>query len=249
MGLLILCHRDDPLGEEVLVILLIVLLWSLAAVSHAQELVMLSTRPGATQSYFLARAPQNPQAIVLLFPGSGGFIRLRVEDGQVKFSPNNFLVRSRGEFVKRGVVADLNKRFPRVPLFLIGTSRGTVSAAALASKFGHQVSGVVLTATMFRQTGRRASEPGPGLSQFDFTNIKIPLLFVHHSEDLCVVTPYNEAARLSEKYPLISVSGGLPPKSDECEALSAHGFLGKESETIEEIVNWILKKPFRTEVK
>jgi hypothetical protein len=255
----------------------------IAGKTWAQEIVSLSTRPGVTQSYFLMRVPENPQAVVLIFPGSGGLIRLRRESGQIKFSPNNFLVRTRGEYVKRGVVAaivdapsdqqsgwgmtdefrlgkdhatdiasvvvDLRNRFPGVPIFLIGTSRGTISAASLAAPFKEKISGVVLTATMFRQTGRRSQEPGPGLSGFDFATIETPLLLVHHMSDQCGVTPYGDAARLSEKYPLISVFGGSPPQSGPCEALSQHGFLGKEPETVEQIVNWMLKKPHRDEMK
>ena len=34
------------------------------------------------------------------------------------------------------VIEDLDKRFPGVPVFLIGTSRGTISAAALGARFG-----------------------------------------------------------------------------------------------------------------
>ena len=252
---------------------------SLAAVAHAQEIVTLPTRPGVMQSYFLAGVPKRQQAVVVLFPGSGGLIRLRTEKEQIKFSSGNFLVRSRGEFTKRAVVAavvdapsdqqsgygmsdefrlgeqhftdisavvaDLNKRFAGMPLFLVGTSRGSISAAALAARFGQQVAGTVITSTMFRQTGPGSKEPGPGLSRFDFATIKIPLLLVHHVSDQCGVTPYGDAQRLSEKYPLISVLGGLAPKSDPCDAFSQHGYYGKESETVEEIVNWMLKKPFR----
>lgn len=262
---------------------LVVVGFLFATLVHAQEIVTLPTRAGATQSYFLARAPENPQAVAVLFPGAVGLIHLRKEGNQLKFDTGNFLVRTRVEFIKRGVVAaiidapsdrqsasgmsdefrfseqhftdisavveDLNKRFPSVPLFLIGTSRGTVSAAPLAVKFGQKIAGVVLTSTFFRQTGRQATDPGPGLSRFDFKTIKIPLLFVHHIKDGCVVTPYDDAVRLSKDYPLISVFGGLPPKSDECDALSAHGYYGKESETVEEIVNWMLKKPFRSKVE
>jgi Serine aminopeptidase, S33 len=262
---------------------LVVVGFSFPPLVYAQEIVSLPTRPGVTQSYFLAKAPENPQAIAVLFPGAVGVIHLRKEGDQIKFDTGNFLVRTRGEFVKRGVVAaiidapsdrqsgfgmsdefrfsdkhstdisavvaDLNKRFPGVPLFLIGTSRGTVSAAALAVKFGQQIAGVVLTSTFFRETGPRAKDPGPGLSRFDFRTIKIPLLFVHHISDRCVNTPYGEAVRLSKEYPLITVSGGLSPKSDECEPFSAHGYYGKESETVEEIVNWMLKKPYRSKVE
>ena len=102
---------------------------------------------------------------------------------------------------------------------------------------------------MFRQAPRKSKEPGPGLSNFDFATIKIPILFAYHVSDQCEVTPYSDATRLSDKYPLITVYGGAPPQSGACDAFSAHGYLGKESETVEQIVNWMLKKPFLHEVK
>src|SRR5438552_502599 len=144
--------------------------FSFLPVALAQEIVTLSTRPGVTQTYFLASVPKDPQAIAVLFPGSGGFIRIRREDEKIRFESGNFLVRSRSEFIKRGAIAaivdapsdqqrgwgmtdefrlgdqhftdisvligDFEKRFPNLPLFLIGTSRGTISAAALAARFG-----------------------------------------------------------------------------------------------------------------
>lgn len=247
---------------------------SIGTPSYAQQIIVtLRTRPEVTQSYFLTRVPENAQAIAVLFPGSAGLIRLRWEGGTIKFSPDNFLVRSRLEFINRGVVgaivdapsdrqsggmndefrlgdghaadiaavtADLNKRFPGLPLFLVGTSRGTISAAALGAKLRPRPAGVVLTSTLFR-----ATRAGPGLSRFDFGTIDVPLLFVHHASDQCGSTPYAEAQRLSPKYPLISVVGGLPPKSDPCDPFHYHGYYGKESQTVEEIVNWMLKRPFR----
>ena len=261
-----------------------VLLWCSASTALAQqEIVTLPTRPGVTQSYFLTSVPKDLQAVAVLFPGSGGLIQLRSENGKPRFNQGNFLVRSRGEFVKRGVTAaimdvpsdqqsgwgmsdefrlgdahftdiravvdDLDKRFTGMPLFLVGTSRGTISAAALGAKLGQRAAGAILTSTMFRQAPRRSNEPGPGLSKFDFAAIKIPVLFVHHVSDQCESTPYSEAARLSETYPLITVFGGTAPQSGPCEAFSQHGFLGREAETVEEIVNWMLKRPFRQEVR
>jgi pimeloyl-ACP methyl ester carboxylesterase len=253
------------------------------AAVHAQEIVTLSTRPGVTQSYFLTSTPKTLQARAVLFPGSGGSIQLRMNNGQPKFDQGNFLVRSRAEFVKRGVVAaivdapsdqqagwgmgdefrlgdshfadisavieDINKRFPGVPLFLVGTSRGTVSAAALGARLGQRLAGVVLTSTVFRPTPRNAKEPGPGLSRFDFATISTPLLFVHHLNDQCEMTLYSEAARHSGKYPLLTVFGGTPPKSGPCDAFSAHGYFGRESETVEQLVNWMLKKPVTYELR
>ena len=238
-------------------------LLGLPAVARSQqEMVTLQTRPGVTQSYFLTSIPKDLGAVAILFSGSGGLIQLRSENGQPKFKQGNFLVRSRAEFVKRGVVAaildapsdqqagwgmtdefrlgemhfvdvsavtgDLAKRFPATPLFLIGTSRGTISAAATGARLGEGVAGVVLTSTLFRPASRKSKEPGPGLSRFDFATIKAPILFVHHASDQCELTPYSDAARLSNKYPLISVSGGAPPRSGPCDPFSAHGYLVKK---------------------
>jgi pimeloyl-ACP methyl ester carboxylesterase len=148
----------------------------------------------------------------------------------------------------RAVVADLRARFPAASIFLVGTSRGSVSVASLGARITDGVAGVVLTSTMFRGTGRRSPEPGPGLGGFDFATIKVPALVVHHREDTCHVTPYADAERLGKRFPLVSVRGGLPAKSEPCQALSAHGYLGKEAETIEAIAHWMLKKPYRREV-
>jgi predicted esterase len=252
-------------------------------VAAQQEIVSLPTRAGVTQSYFLTSMPKQLGAVAMLFPGSGGLIQLRSENGQPKFNQGNFLVRSRAEFVKRGIVAaildapsdqqggwgmsdefrlgemhfadisavidDLAKRFPGTPLFLVGTSRGTISAAAIGARLGEGVAGAVLTSTMFRPAPRKSREPGPGLSRFDFATIKMPVLFVHHASDQCEVTPYSDAARLSDNYPLITVFGGAAPRSGPCDAFSAHGYVGKEAETVEQIVNWMLKKPFLHDVK
>lgn len=256
---------------------------SLAPNLCAQEVVALATRRNVTQSYFLTSQPKNLRAVAILFPGSGGWIKLRTENGKPRFNGGNFLVRSRAEFVKRGVIAaildapsdhqrnwgmtdefrlgddhftdvsavvrDLSRRFPSAPLFLIGTSRGSVSAAALGARFDERVEGIILTSSMFRPAGRKSNEPGPGLDGFDFATIKRPALFVHHVGDQCPASPYSDAARLSERFPLITVFGGSSPQSGPCEPYSQHGYFGKETETIEAIVNWMLKKPFREEVK
>ncbi len=249
---------------------------SAAFAARAQEIVTLSTRDGATQSFLLtAPAGDKPAAAAILLPGGPGLIRLRSEGGRIRFGEGNFLVRSRQLFVERGIVAavldspsdqpqgmddgfrlgnkhaadirrvaeDLTRRFPGTPVFLVGTSRGTVSAAAAGRALGESVAGVVLTSSLF--IGGRN---GPGLSGFDFKTIRAPLLFVHHAEDECRFTPYRNAKTLAAQFALITVSGGDPARSNPCEPFSAHGFLGKEPETVEAMVNWMLKKPYRTNI-
>jgi hypothetical protein len=256
-------------------LLLAVLLFPAAAT--AQEIVTLGTRQGETQSFFIANmGGVKVEAAALLFTGGGGGIRLRMEDGKPRFGAQNFLPRSRREFIRNGilpvimdnpsdqqgtggmsdafregaqhvvdvraVVAEVKKRYPGLPVFLVGTSRSTISVAYLARAMGTEVAGAVLSSSLFRD--RRT----PILSAFDFSSIKAPLLFVHHREDACEATPYAEAARLGRTYPLVSVRGGKPPESGPCEPLAAHGYFGREAGTVDAIAGWMLKKPFPREI-
>jgi pimeloyl-ACP methyl ester carboxylesterase len=148
----------------------------------------------------------------------------------------------------KAVVSELKKRFSGAPVFLVGTSMGTVSVAYAGRALGNEVAGVALTSSPFRPSGRRSAHGDSNLSDFDLASIKTPVLIVHHREDACSICPYSEAQRRAGNFPIISVSGGKPPQSEPCEALSAHGYLGKEEETVQAIVNWMLKKPFAREI-
>ena len=48
----------------------------------------------------------------------------------------------------RALVVDLKRRYPDAKLYLVGTSRGTISAAALAAKLGDSVQGVALSSSV-----------------------------------------------------------------------------------------------------
>jgi pimeloyl-ACP methyl ester carboxylesterase len=242
----------------------------------AEDIVILSTRGGVTQSYLLSSpAAGKARAVAVLFPGGPGKVDLERETARPLLDSGNFLVRSRRLFTGIGiatavmdapsdqsygmrdefrlggphaedigrVVLDLKSRFPGLPVFLVGTSRGAISAAAAGSRLGQAVDGVALTATPFL-----ASKRQPGLNGFDFSSIPVPLLFVHHVDDGCDYTPYSAAKRLADRYPVVSVSGGLPPQSKPCEAMSPHGFLGREVDAVEAIAKWMLKQPYSKEI-
>ena len=72
---------------------------------------------------------------------------------------------------------------------------------------------------------------------------------MHHREDGCESTPYSSAASLAGRYTLVSVSGGKPPESGPCDPLAAHGYFGKEAETVDAIAGWMLEKPFAKEIE
>ena len=242
----------------------------------ADDIVILSTRGSVTQSYLLSSPPAGKaRAVAVLFPGGAGKVDLEREAGRVLLDRGNFLVRSRRLFTGNGIVAavmdspsdqtlgmedefrlgsahaedigravaDLKSRFPGLPVFLVGTSRGTISAASAGKRLGPGVDGVVLTSTPFLASRRQ-----PGLSGFDFSSIPVPLLFVHHVDDGCDYTPHSMAKRLADRYPVVSVSGGLPPQSKPCEAMSPHGFLGREADAVDAIARWMLKQPHPLEI-
>jgi alpha/beta superfamily hydrolase len=144
----------------------------------------------------------------------------------------------------RAVLDDVRKRFPDAKVFLMGTSRGTISAAALGAKLGDAVQGTILTTTV---TNR--DKQGPGLSTFNFASVRIPVLLVHHRDDACPMSPYYNAERLSKSFPLISVSGGDPPQSGPCDPQSPHGYFGKDALVAQAVKSWMLGRDFPREIR
>jgi len=96
----------------------------------------------------------------------------------------------------RAVLAELKQRFAGLPVYLVGTSRGSVSAAYVARDLAREVAGVVLTSSVFGASNPKRQVPS--LRGFDYAAIQSPLLFVHHRADGCEQTPYATAARLAQ---------------------------------------------------
>ena len=119
-------------------------------------------------------------------------------------------------------------------VFLIGTSRGTLSVAYLATVMTHtNVEGYVLTASLD--------------SIIPYAQgIELPVLMAHHADDGCFVTTYAgaqatyDAITNSSRKEFITVTGGSPPiDTNPCQARTRHGFIGKERETVAAIAEWV----------
>jgi pimeloyl-ACP methyl ester carboxylesterase len=147
----------------------------------------------------------------------------------------------------RAVRAELQKRYPGLPVFVVGTSRSTLSAAHLAKSLPNELNGAVLTSSLFYSGVRQGSRQV--LAAYNWGQIKIPLLVVHHQDDACGATPYFEAKKLASRYPLVTVHGGKPPESAPCEPYANHGYFGKEAETVDAIAAWMLGKPVPKEIR
>jgi len=231
----------------------------------AGDFFRLDTRADVTVPVFYMKHDSAKATVILLPGGSGGFGHL--VDGEP--SSNNFLVRTRDYFHDAGFnVAvmgrasdmddlDFEKRISPehlqdiktlveyvrkdsgLPVWLVGTSRGTVSATAAAIAFGKtELGGIVLTSSIVSR-----NKTGAVPSQ-DLEKITIPVLVVHHSKDACPICSPDEVPEViaglknAAIKKLVFVDGGNP-KGKPCKAKHYHGFFGIENSTVELIASWI----------
>jgi hypothetical protein len=245
---------------------LIALLLALPAIAFAADrLVSVDTRPGVRVGYWLMERP-GATATVVLLPGGEGAIGYK---GGVPTS-RNFLVRSRDLFADAGfnvavvgkptdkddmdlafragrahvedlrVIAEkLRAQFGK-PVWLVGTSRGTVSAAAAAAVLDPStVAGIVLTSSV------TYSKFQPAVPSLPLMDVRVPVLVMHHKRDACRDCDPREAHLITERLTgapvkkLLLVDGGGEPSGPVCEPMHYHGFIGMEAEAVQHIVDFI----------
>lgn len=205
---------------------------------------------------------QNAKAVVLLFPGGGGMLRLR-DDG----STTNFhtFVRSKNLWAQYGIdavlvdtpydlgngrahsrsIRDHQQRILNVvryyreklnlPVWIFGHSMGTVSVTEFVNGGKDRaklVSGVIVAGTF-----RSASVDSEILN---------PVLAIHHVGDGCTSTPVSTSESIVKNRPSNSVSQYIPidggvSEGDVCGSKAYHGFNEKESEFIKAAAQFILK--------
>ncbi|MCK4743948.1 MAG: alpha/beta hydrolase [Sulfuriflexus sp.] len=127
-----------------------------------------------------------------------------------------------------------------VPVWMVGTSRGTESVTNLAINSSQKPDGLILTASMSVPNAK-----GTPVTDMDLDRIMIPTLVVTHSKDGCWVTPPEGAKEIadglinSKKLEVKIFSGGDMPISKPCKARSYHGFLGIDDEVVSFIAGFI----------
>lgn len=247
-------------------LLLFIIILFLAAPVFAQNdhVIKIDTRPEVTVSFYYMKREGAKSSLVLLTGGSGG---IGLKNGIP--TSNNFLVRSMDLFAANGfnvavvgkpsdkddldgsfrtsaehledlrrVVAFL-KKDARVPVWVVGTSMGTISATALATVVGtEEVSGIVLTSSITRKKVGAVTEQ-------KLESIRLPVLVIHHEFDeckICVPGEVSQIIRGLKNAPVkkeVYVKGGSNPTGNPCEALHRHGFIGMEKEVVDLISAWI----------
>ncbi|AXS81336.1 alpha/beta hydrolase [Dechloromonas sp. HYN0024] len=237
------------------------------------KVVDIPTRPGVTQRLLVLAPPSPKAAVILFAGGHGGLqigtdgsfgwgkgnflIRSRqlfVDQGLLTViidAPSDRLsfpylsgFRQGAEHAAdaRAVIAWVRQQ-TGLPVWLIGTSRGTQSVAAVATRLNRTdgPDGLVLTATIL------TDPKAPAVPAMALDQLTIPVLVVHHEQDACSHCAYSEIPGLMRKLAdlprkqLLSFGEGIS-RGDPCEAMAYHGFNGIERDVVGQIVAWMVAR-------
>ena len=147
------------------------------------------------------------------------------------------------------VIADLRAR-TSAAVWVVGTSRGTISAANAASRLSGASApeGLVLTSTITSGGGSR-QRPWVRQTVFDLPldAIRVPTLIVGHAADDCARTPAADMSRVvgrigAARKQVVTVTGGPGSKGaadDACSGRAPHGFIEQEAQVIDGIGRFI----------
>lgn len=199
---------------------------------------ILTTTPGGTVTYG-----------VIGMPGGAGNLNLRMEGSKIAMNGygSSFLVRSRGLFADRQFVAastdstgnpvrmlaivhDLERRYGKIAIYVMGTSSSTTSTMSLAATIDGQVAGFVHTSSM------------PAISGFDPRKLKSRHLLVYNRKDACQWNnPFFSASSHRAYGTEEIVMDGGQTIGDPCYGTSYHQYNGIEQETVNKIKAWIVR--------
>ena len=239
----------------------------------AQRVIDVPTRPGVTQRLLVLSAPDPKATVILFAGGHGGLqispsgsfkwgagnflIRTRqlfADQGLMVVAVDSPSDRQSAPFLagfrqKPEHAADIKaviawaREQAKVPVWLVGTSRGTQSAAFVATQLDRSEGpdGLVLTSTIV------TDDKGRPVPAMPVDKLRIPVLVVHHERDGCRLCAFRDIPALMNKLgdaprrKLLSFTGG-EDRGDPCEAAGYHGFNGLEREVVVQTASWILTK-------
>ena len=228
-------------------------------------LILVPTRPGVTVPVYLMKR-SNATATLALLPGGNGSIGLKDDAPRSR----DFLVQNRETFARQGFnvavvgkpndIGDLDLATRRgsnhltdlrriiehlraatsLPVWLVGMSRGTVSATAAAAAYGSEdLAGIVLVSSI-TSTALPYAVPRQRLER-----IQIPVLVLHHEKDACAIADPDGVAQIlggltnAPVAKAILVNGGWGARGEPCTSSNWHGYSGMEREAVSLISRWI----------
>jgi hypothetical protein len=206
---------------------------------------------------------QNPKALVLLYPGGGGMLRLQ-DDGSTR--NQHTFVRSKALWAQYGIDAVLvdtpydlgdlrrvdlrgrDEHLQRVseviefyqtklhlPIWIFGHSMGTSTVSNFLNQDPKNQKKI--SGAIISGTIRTASIDN---------EVTIPLEAIHHAQDSCLGSLPENSKRIVSNRPqhllseLILIDGGIS-EGNACEAFAYHGFNQTEPQFIDAAAQFILK--------
>jgi hypothetical protein len=143
------------------------------------------------------------------------------------------------------VIAETRRRAPGVPVWLIGSSNGTASAANVGARLAPPAGpdGLVLTATIARPIIQPASGGGGAIPVPGLADIRVPTLFVHNRLDACTPLAGTQPLPLmltsAPRVEMVLFSSPPGPEMNSCGLYGAHSFYGIEDQVVASIAEWI----------
>lgn len=238
--------------------------------AQTTQVVDLPTRAGVTERMAVI-APEAPKAVVILLAGGPGRVKI-FDNGSIRNEGNFLvrsrqlfalqglatLVLDAPSDQSSGMPVSFRESADHVadlaaavdwarakwhkPVWLVGTSRGTQSAAHAAVTLAGDPrgpDGIVLTSSILARSKR---EPGTPVQEQPLDKLKIPVLVVHHENDpcpICAPSLLRELKLPAANAKLLMASGGIST-GDACEPFSHHGYNGIEGSVVADISAFII---------
>lgn len=225
-----------------------------------------------TEIRVLIEGPSTPSHVVAIFSGGSGFVKIK-DDGTIGKGRGNFAVRTRTLFHEAGmatavlstpgdnkdlkgnrtrddyardveaVMAMLRDRFPGLPLWTHGTSRGAISIASTVPKFqnlANRPDGIILSSPVTERSNYDSVFEG------DLKTLAGPVLVAYHRNDSCYVTPPSRGQDLLDalvtanpKRLRLFDGGDDSARGNDCGPKAQHGFIDIEAQVIDAFAAFI----------
>jgi len=137
------------------------------------------------------------------------------------------------------VIDDIKKK-STAPVWLIGHSRGSESAAYNGIHNIDKINGIVLLSSVTKANGG-----GVEVTAMELDKITVPVFIAAHENDACWVTPPAGAENIksmltgSSNVKVVMFNGGSSAVSGPCKSKSEHGFYGLDDQVIKQIADFI----------
>lgn len=138
----------------------------------------------------------------------------------------------------RRLIGEVRSQSPLTRFFAMGHSYGAISSHWLSLRLTDLLAGAIHSATQSVAGGGPFTNYAKSIDRFPHHEVRVPIVYLHHRDDLCRFTPYQFAQRQGSPNRLITVVGGNR-WSDPCGKASYHSYDERHEAVGQALVRWI----------